>query len=172
MTGERETTVCFTGHRDLPGDIRGLKAAVDAEIESLYAEGMRIFCAGGAVGFDMLASEAVPEAGKRLGGIKLRLVLPCAGHFRHWDDRQRRRFLEICAGADRVDVLSPVFYPGCMHVRYKELADRASVCVAYLTKSEGGTASTVKYATKQGLKVINLAGAGPENGYTQISIEP
>lgn len=31
------------------------------------------------------------------------------------------------------------------------------LCVAYLTQSGGGTAYTVEYANKHGLKVINIA---------------
>lgn len=39
----------------------------------------------------------------------------------------------------------------------RHLVDNSSVCVAYLTRSGGGTAYTVEYAKKHGLKVINIA---------------
>ena len=39
----------------------------------------------------------------------------------------------------------------------RHLVDNSSVCVAYLTQSGGGTAYTVEYANKHGLKIINIA---------------
>lgn len=39
----------------------------------------------------------------------------------------------------------------------RHLVDNSSVCVAHLTRSGGGTAYTVEYAKKHGLKVINIA---------------
>ena len=44
-----------------------------------------------------------------------------------------------------------------MHKRNRHLVDHSSICVCYLTEDRGGTAYTVNYAKKQGLKVINLA---------------
>lgn len=44
-----------------------------------------------------------------------------------------------------------------MAKRNRHLVDNSSVCVAYLTQSGGGTAYTVEYANKHGLKIINIA---------------
>ena len=44
-----------------------------------------------------------------------------------------------------------------MAKRNRHLVDNSSVCVAYLTRSGGGTAYTVEYAKKHGLKIINIA---------------
>lgn len=46
---------------------------------------------------------------------------------------------------------------GYMHKRNRYLVDNSSVCVCYLTEDTGGTAYTVNYAIKSGLKVINTA---------------
>ena len=63
------------------------------------------------------------------------------------------------ADADEVRVLAPRYYDGCMQARNRYMVDRASVCIAYLTETRGGTAGTVRYAEKQGISVINLADA-------------
>lgn len=156
MTDERFVSVCFTGHRDLPEDAAALRKALSGIIDGLCREGMRIFYAGGAVGFDMMASEEVLKAKDRFGGIELRLLLPCAGHDLRWKETDRLRLSAIKNAADSVEVLSPVFTRWCMHERNRALADRSAVCVAYLRRSEGGTASTVRYASKKGLRVINV----------------
>lgn len=54
------TTCCFTGHRRIPPEaIAPLRERLEAEIESLIRQGVRYFGAGGALGFDTLAAEAV-----------------------------------------------------------------------------------------------------------------
>ena len=169
---ERFVSVCFTGHRVLPQDTRSLKKSLDVketeelverELEKLYGEGMRIFYAGGAVGFDMLASEAVAEAKSRREGMELRLLIPCDDHDLRWGDSDRRRLAALKAAADSVEILSPVFTPWCMHERNRRLVERSAVCVAFLRHNEGGTASTVKYADKKGLRIINVPDAPEEN---------
>ena len=63
MDADRETACCFTGHREIPaGGVDGIREKLRREIERLYTEnGLTVFYAGGAIGFDALASEAVIE---------------------------------------------------------------------------------------------------------------
>jgi uncharacterized membrane protein len=44
---------------------------------------------------------------------------------------------------------------GCF--RLTLTVDNSSVCICYLTESTGGTAYTVDYAKKAGIRVINIA---------------
>lgn len=56
----REKTVCFTGHRIIPSEKRAsLFAHLTDVITSLLEAGYRYFGAGGALGFDTLAAQAV-----------------------------------------------------------------------------------------------------------------
>ena len=41
--------------------------------------------------------------------------------------------------------------------RNRHLVDNSSACVCYLTESKGGTAYTVDYARRSGIKIVNLA---------------
>ena len=59
--------------------------------------------------------------------------------------------------ADEVTYINQEYVRGCMFKRNRSLVDNSSICVCRLTKSTGGTAYTVKYAIKQGLKIINLS---------------
>ena len=44
-----------------------------------------------------------------------------------------------------------------MLVRNRYMVDRASFCVCYLNKMKGGTVSTVAYAAKAGISLLNVA---------------
>ena len=56
----KETTCCFTGHRNLPeGERTRIEARLESAIAGFVQRGYRTFCAGGALGFDTLAAQTV-----------------------------------------------------------------------------------------------------------------
>ena len=56
----RAKTCCFTGHRRIPREaLPRLERRLSEELEALAARGVVYFGAGGALGFDTLAAEAV-----------------------------------------------------------------------------------------------------------------
>ena len=56
----KDTTVCFTGHREISADKRkDVLKALAKTVGELYLQGYRTFCAGGALGFDTLAAAVV-----------------------------------------------------------------------------------------------------------------
>lgn len=153
----RENTCCFTGHRDVPAAQRAaLAARLDAAVQRLAEEGIVYFGAGGAVGFDTLAAQAVLRARRTRPQLRLILVLPCPEQARHWPRRDAAAYERLKAQADKVVYVSPVYVPGCMQRRNRHLVDSSGVCVAYCTRQTGGTAYTVNYARQQGLRVILL----------------
>ena len=149
---------CFTGHREIPFSARlSLKKRIEDAVRRLAEQGIVFFIAGGALGFDTLAAETVLHLREtELPHIRLLLAIPCEGQDKAWSDTDRRIYAEIRSRADAVTVLSDDYYRGCMQARNHYMVDRASVCVCYLTKETGGTASTVRYAEKKGLPVIHL----------------
>ena len=59
---------CFTGHRELPSDpavIKVLRENLRSAVRRAIDDGFTAFYAGGAVGCDMLAAEAVIAQRKR-----------------------------------------------------------------------------------------------------------
>jgi hypothetical protein len=58
--------------------------------------------------------------------------------------------------ADKIIILAPHYYNGCMQKRNRHLVDCSSACICFLTKHEGGTACTVDYAKQKGLYLINV----------------
>ncbi len=153
----REKTCCFTGHREIPAEkYMYIKGRLDEELERLIKNGIRVFCAGGAKGFDTVAAMSVLAAKERYPEIKLSLILPCADQAEHWSEIDKLNYEEIKRRADEVTILRDHYTRFCMQQRNRALVDSASVCICYLEKSTGGTAYTVNYAKKSGIKIINL----------------
>ncbi len=142
-----EKSCCFTGHRLIPEEERPILCSWlrHAIRELITTDGITTFYAGGALGFDNLAATMVVEARDIFPAIRLVIVLPYAKQEDRW------------SAADEVICLAERYYTGCMFVRNRYLVDHSSICVSYQIKQDGGTAYTVKYALRKGLKVVNLA---------------
>lgn len=156
---ERLRTVCFTGHRTLPSgnEFDRVIGAVNSMIAAAYSHGYRVFITGGAVGFDTLAACRVIAAQKRLPDIKLRLALPCRNQTEKWVRTEDIALYQRIMGyADRIDYITDFYTSNCMLERNRFMVDRSALCIAYCTKSNGGSAYTVNYARKEGLGVINI----------------
>lgn len=152
----RSRTCCFTGHREMIETEELIRYKIKLTLNELIAEGYRYFGVGGARGFDMLAAEEVLKMRDKHPEIRLILVIPCGNHTGGWpkEDLARQKALE--EQADKVRVLAPHFYAGCMHVRNRHLVDSSSVCVSYLRKKSGGTFYTVNYARQNNIRVIEI----------------
>lgn len=151
------TTCCFTGHRQIPPERQlDLTLRLEACLCNLIAGGCFRFRAGGAMGFDRLASETVLRLREQEPSVKLELVLPCHGQDRGWPEDESRAYRALIAQADRVTYLAEQYSPGCMQRRNLQLLAGSDVCVAYQNHFGGGTAFTVAQAKKQGIPVINL----------------
>ncbi len=150
--------VCFSGHRKIPPEEIPMVSIRlrDALIECIE-NGYCFFGAGGALGFDALAAQAVLELKVEYPHIRLILVLPCRDQTRWWKETDITEYERIKSEADKVVYTAEQYYSGCMHKRNRHLVDNSSLCICYLKKHSGGTAYTVHYAEKCGLKIINIA---------------
>ena len=155
----RSQTCCFTGHRFLPeNEKEKILLALESTVLSLIHSGYRYFGAGGALGFDTLAAQTVLRLRQSYPDIRLILVLPCVSQADKWPPADVAVYQEIMGQANKIVYTSHEYTAGCMFKRNRHLVDHSSVCICYLEKSTGGTAYTVDYARKCGLKIINLAG--------------
>jgi len=155
----REISACFTGHRQMPPDaMRPAIERVTEEIVRLAEKGITHYYAGGAVGFDLMASVTVLNMKQTIPALTLTLALPCPDHRKDWSRVDRALFERVFARADETVLVNDTYFRGCMQVRNRYMVDRSAVCLAYLKTSRGGTYNTVTYAEKNGVPVIYLAG--------------
>ena len=158
MMSLRERTVCFSGHRKiLPEQQDKVARQLKKTIVELANDGYQFFGAGGALGFDTLAAQAVLDLKSDLPQIKLILVLPCLSQADRWSLNDKEIYEDIKKRADKIVYTSREYTRGCMHKRNRHLVDNSSVCVCYLREVTGGTAYTVEYAKSKNLRVINTA---------------
>ena len=151
-------TCCFTGHRVIPvGHIERLYRELDRVLDILIRSGVSDFRVGGALGFDTLAALCVLDKRRELPHLRLELCIPCADQADGWSDSDRQTYEYIKSQADKVTVLSPKYTAGCMHRRNRYMVDGSNYCVAYCTTGKGGSAYTVGYAKRKGVKVVDLA---------------
>ena len=149
---------CFTGHRDiLPEHSESLNTVLDAVVEKLICRGVRVFRAGGAIGFDTVAALRIIEKKKKYPSLELHLFLPCKDQSSLWNGFSKEIYDYVLKNADEVVYTSERFSRGCMLKRNRALVDGAQICVAYCLRDNGGTAYTVKYAEKKGVRVFNIA---------------
>lgn len=149
---------CFTGHRDIPAAARlALTLRLDSTLEALIAEGFTDFRAGGALGFDMLAALRVLRAKEKHQEVKLHLILPCRDQAKNWREGEQLLWQELIDRADSVRFLFDTYRAGCMYARNRALVDGSELCVAYITKRQGGTFYTCSYAQERGVRILNLA---------------
>ena len=154
----RENTCCFTGHRSiLPSDREEITRQLEKTIVELIHAGIDRFIAGGARGFDTLAAQTVLLLRKEYPDIRLILALPCLSQTRGWCKKDIAAYETIKSQADEIVYTSQDYTRGCMHKRNRYMVDNSGICVCCWIRDKGGTAYTVHYAEKKGLKIINTA---------------
>lgn len=156
----------FTGHRPHKFPWRyneadercvALKSALAEQIAALAKAGITDFYCGGADGVDCWAALIVLKLREKNSALKLHLILPHEGQADRWSDPAQERYRSILEQADSVEYVSREYYEGCMLDRNHRLVEAAGVLLAvYNGERRGGTAATVRYAQKQGKKIIIL----------------
>ncbi len=160
----RENSCFFTGHRFIADDqVEPLCQLLLRCILDRYAEGVRYFVNGGALGFDLLSARTVALLKREhTPDIKLILALPCRDQTARWSGVHGaadflRQYHEVKGQADAVLYIRDFYEDGCMRERNQYMADRCGRCIAYWNGStRGGTAQTVRMAQKRGIPLWNL----------------
>lgn len=151
--------MAFTGHREI-NDINRAVIALNEALGIYTLMGFTDFYAGGALGFDTLAAEAVIEKKKENDSVKLHLVLPCPKEFqtKKWNKESIQRYDNIMKYADTVEYLYDHYTRNCMYARNEKLVEYADAIICWLEpkNKSSGTKYTVECALKKGIMVHNL----------------
>lgn len=158
-----ENTCCFTGHRTLPkSEIKLIDGKLEHVIKLLCSSGYEYFICGGALGFDMLAEEAVIRAWETGLGAKLVLALPCRNQTEHWcrsgtDTSAVRKYQRIKGFAEAIIYISDFYTDSCMRERNRLMVSLSSLCVGYYNGVvRSGAGQTYRMAQKAGIKTYNI----------------
>lgn len=154
----KENSCCFTGHRNINKSILPkLKDCLVDNILKLIEQGITDFYAGGAFGFDTLASLVIIKLKKTYPRVRLILVLPCLNQTAKWkNEKDIEIYNKILSKADDIVYISNEYTDTCMLERNRYMVDNSSYCICYLNRTFGGTAYTYNYAKDKGSSIINL----------------
>ena len=155
-------TCCFTGHRHFPWDgqhahprqadlLRRLEEAID----SVLSQGATHFICGNAVGVDTWAAELVLQKKKAYPEIFLEIALPFAGH-----NTDEPACQAVQGQADLVHVVGTAKNrKTAFFERNHYMVDHSDFLIAVYMESHprSGTAKTMEYAKKRGLKLIKIS---------------
>lgn len=154
----KKNAVCFTGHREIGEPVSVVEHRLTETVERMINQGYIYFWAGGARGFDTIASEVVLKLKSIYPQIQLFLALPFDEqytHERNWTQAEISQYHKLKELASNVVILCNGFKPGAYHQRNRYLVDNSAVCIAYLSRDKSGTGYTVRYAKRRGLQVVN-----------------
>lgn len=155
----KEQTCCFTGHRTIPTDkMQEIIGKTEAKVRELIRGGYRCFMVGGAIGYDTLAAELLFRLRDvEHMGIRVILAYPFNGYTAHWSEEQKATYERLLPLYDERICVAEAASRGAYLQRDRYMVDASSMCIAYCTRQTGGTAYTIRYATKKGVPVINVA---------------
>ncbi len=161
----RENSCCFTGHRRIHDDQKPrIDMLLDEVICSLAEKGVRYYICGGALGFDMMAEQAVIRAIEKGADIKLILALPCVNQTERWKTdtpegmEAIREYQKIKGYASSIRFVSERETYNCMKKRNQYMVDHAGCLIAYcaLNQRRSGSVQTFRMAQKAEIAIVNL----------------
>ena len=161
----RPVSCCFTGHRPtkLPWGLDEsdercvqLKKRIFDAVETACEEGYSHFICGMAMGCDLYFAEAVLTAKERFPALTLEAAIPCLTQTDGWPEEQKARYQRILAACDYETVVQEHYSRDCMQRRNRYMVDHAALLIAVHDGLPGGTRSTVLYAMRQKIMVVNL----------------
>lgn len=153
---------CFTGHRpqsftennEKSEYIIKLKSEIALQIDKAVKDGFFDFYTGMAQGTDTFAAEEVLKKQQKDTRVKLHAAIPCEMQANSWNEKDKKRYEEILEKCESVTYVSRHYYRGCMQQRNKFMVDNSERVIAVWNgENAGGTAFTVKYASKQGKEI-------------------
>lgn len=162
---DKSLTCCFTGHRaaKLPwcfneSDPRCvmLKEKIFDAAEALYYSGVRYFICGMANGCDLYFCEAVIALRAEHPEIRIEAAVPYEGQAERWPPEQKQRYFRLLSDCDYQTLVGRTYTPDCMIRRNHYMVDSSSVVIAAYDGKPGGTMSTLLYAMRRSLEIIEI----------------
>lgn len=161
----KNISCCFTGHRLEKLPWRGnenatgcitLKEKISAAVEAAYRSGIRHFICGMATGCDMYFCESVIALRSEHDEVTLEAAVPWEGQASSWTNALKQRHSRLVEDCDYLTLVQTDFTPDCLMKRNHYMVDSASMIIVAYSGMPGGTMSTLLYAMRQGLEIIEI----------------
>ncbi len=166
MNKENYTSCCFTGYRPekfpfplVEGnkDFQNFENGLFEQILKLAKEGCHTFYCGMAMGFDLMAAEAVLLVKNAFDKpLKLISVLPFKTQSYNFNAFWKEKFEKVLNSADEQICLADKYFSGCYQRRNIYMVDNSDFVITWFDGQKGGTENTVRYALKKGRQVFNI----------------
>lgn len=149
-------TVAFLGHRYIDNPCK-IEERLEEQICRLLDENEYVdFLVGCNGDFDRCASSAVLRVRKNYrddnSSLILMLPYPTAEYLNN------QKYYDAYYSEVEVSYKASKAYPkAAIQMRNREMVDRADLILCYIEQKSGGAYQTVKYAVRQGKRIINLA---------------
>ena len=157
--------VAFSGHRpeklpwggnELDQRCQALRIRMGQAVDDLIARGADTFLCGMARGCDFLFAEAVLRRMEEDPDLSLEGWVPCVSQPDRWGEADRARYDRLLRSCTRVYLLEERYSDGVMLRRNRAMIDRADLLLTVWDGTEGGTAASVRYASRLGKPVEGL----------------
>jgi uncharacterized phage-like protein YoqJ len=133
-----------------------IKPLLEKAIDDAIADGYVTFITGMAMGTDIWAAEIVLNRKKTNKDLHLICALPHPNFESRRSMTEKMRFSKIIKKADIVKDINDHYFTGCYQVRNEWMVDRSNLVIAVFNGQKSGTKNTVDYATRRGVKVLNI----------------
>lgn len=158
---------CFTGYRpnkfpfkleDGNYKCREFENLLYETILELLSNGCDTFYCGMAMGFDIMAGEAVSfcKKAEKFKDTKLICVIPYEGQEAAFPDPWKTRYKNLLDVSDQSILISDRYFRGCYQKRNVFMVDNSDYVLTWWDGKSGGTKNTVNYAEKLERQIINL----------------
>lgn len=147
-----ENKICSGfGHRDIWTEIPSL---VDILERVIIDENVAVFLTGGMGDFDSKFSSAVRSLQRKYPHIKLVLVKPYFSNELNTNKEYYEQMYDEIIIPDNVVGVHP---KSAITKRNRWICEQSDIIVSYIKREYGGAYSAVKYAAKQGKKIIYIS---------------
>jgi uncharacterized phage-like protein YoqJ len=107
-------------------------------------------------GSDTYFCEAVLILREKYAGITVEAAIPYENQASGWREDERDRYRCLVGQCDHVTYVSREYSRNCMLKRNRYMVDNASVLLIVYDGMPGGTGSTLKYAKRRGLEIVEI----------------
>lgn len=109
-----------------------------------------------AEGCDLYFAETVLALKSTYPHITLEAAIPCPSQADGWSERQKARYRDILSRCDYETMVQQSYTPGWHAAAQPLHVDHASLLIAVNDGARGGTRSTIEYAFKRGVNVLDI----------------